>query len=287
VINFPTKRHWRGRARIADIEKGLRALVSVVRERKLSSLAVPALGCGNGGLNWAEVKPLIVSAFDEVPEVEVILFPPAGAPDPRQMPVATERPDMTRGRAALIALIAGYAARARAERVEASDGASLLEIQKLMYLLQVLGQPMRLSFAKGRYGPYAENLNHQLQKLEGHFVRGYGDRSQPVLDFEPITLMPGAADTAATWLDQQRDDLSITVAKVLELVDGFASPYGLELLTTVHWVAQQELPSSRSSGALVSAVQDWSRRKAAIFTETHVRAALNRLTERGLLVAMA
>jgi len=283
VINFPTKRHWRSPSRLSDIQAGLVDLVEVVRVRSITSIAVPALGCGNGGLDWNDVRPLIVDAFAQMPAVTVALFPPAGAPSPAQMPIATPRPPMTLGRAAVVALILGYVAQARTERVEASDGASLLEIQKLMYLLQLLGRPMRLAYAKGRYGPYAEALNHQLQVMEGHFLRGYGDRSQRVLDLQPIIVLPDVAAETNAWIQSTNPDLHRQVQEVLDLIDGFASPYGLELLATVHWAANHEPDGQSSAAALLAAVRAWSQRKATLFSEAHVRAAYDRLTERGLV----
>lgn len=76
VINFPTKGHWRSASRLTDIESGLADLASVVRERSISSLALPPLGCGLGGLDWADVRPLIFAAFAALPEVRVVLFVP-------------------------------------------------------------------------------------------------------------------------------------------------------------------------------------------------------------------
>ncbi|MFD5936514.1 macro domain-containing protein [Streptomyces sp. NPDC060333] len=282
VLNFPTKRHWRGKSRVEDIEAGLDALVDVVRKYGIESIAIPALGCGNGGLDWEEVRPLIYAAFESVSEVKVLLFPPAGSPAPGSMPVRTAAPNMTRGRVAVIALLHGYVEQAKSERVEATNGASLLELQKLMYLLQATGTPMRLNYQKAKYGPYAENLNHQLQRMEGHLVRGYGDRTQRVLDFHPITLTANSKDSADRWLDDHRDsDLKDAVDGVLELIDGFSSPYGLELLCSTHWV-MQELGSDATQDSVVSALQKWSRRKAEIFTERHIEVAWKRLQSRRL-----
>lgn len=190
---------------------------------------------------------------------------------------------MTLGRAAVVTLILGYVAQARTERFEASDGASLLEIQKLMYLFQLLGRPMRLAYTKGRYGPYAEGLNHQLQAMEGHFIRGYGDRSQRVLDLQPIIALPGVEAETDAWIQHNSPDLRQQVQKVLDLIDGFASPYGLELLATVQWAANHETDDQSSAASLLAAVRAWNRRKATLFTETHVGAAYDRLTERGLI----
>lgn len=77
IINFPTKGHWRERSRLADIELGLEDLVATIRQLDIRSIAVPALGCGNGGLNWTDVRPRIETAFVKLPHVNVLLFVPS------------------------------------------------------------------------------------------------------------------------------------------------------------------------------------------------------------------
>ncbi len=79
IINFPTKRHWRGKSKIEDIETGLKSLVDSVRRFNIKSIAIPPLGCGNGGLNWGQVKPMIANAFIKLPDVTVIIFEPGDA----------------------------------------------------------------------------------------------------------------------------------------------------------------------------------------------------------------
>jgi len=85
IINFPTKGHWRSRSRIEDIRSGLVDLFRVVLELGLTSLAVPALGCGNGGLSWSMVRPLIEETFQAAPDVRVVLFPPPPARQTRPL----------------------------------------------------------------------------------------------------------------------------------------------------------------------------------------------------------
>src|SRR5437016_6487296 len=80
IINFPTKRHWRSKSRIADIESGLDALVRDVRRLRIASVAVPPLGCGNGGLEWTDVLPKIRAALDRLPNVRWLVFEPKGFP---------------------------------------------------------------------------------------------------------------------------------------------------------------------------------------------------------------
>jgi O-acetyl-ADP-ribose deacetylase (regulator of RNase III) len=273
IINFPTKEHWRSKSRIEDIEAGLRSLVDVVREHDISSIAVPALGCGNGGLEWTDVRRLVVRACADIPAVRTIIFPPEGAPAPADMPIATARPSLTMPRALLLLAIDRYLNRARLQEVR--EGISELEIQKLAYFLQLLGAPLRLKFVRGRYGPYAEGVSHVLDALEGHYLSGFGDRSIPVTRFAPINLTPGSAQAAEETMAQSPED-AVRICKLLDFVEGFETPYSLELLATVHFAAVQEPPSADPS-ELADRVVAWSLRKARLFTDHHVRIAASRL----------
>lgn len=76
IVGFPTKYHWRDHSRLADVEEGLVDLVRFVDEYRVESIAVPALGCNNGGLDWCDVRPRIELAFEVVPWVKVELYPP-------------------------------------------------------------------------------------------------------------------------------------------------------------------------------------------------------------------
>jgi O-acetyl-ADP-ribose deacetylase (regulator of RNase III) len=78
IINFPTKRHWKDKSKIEDIKSGLVALAKEVQQLSITSIAIPPLGCGNGGLDWAEVKLLIKSAFAQLPDVQVVIFEESG-----------------------------------------------------------------------------------------------------------------------------------------------------------------------------------------------------------------
>ena len=95
IINFPTKRHWREPSRIEDIDAGLKDLVEQVKDLKIKSIALPPLGCGNGGLDWSDVRPRIEKAFSELTDVDVRLFAPEGAPAPQAQQIRTEKPKLT------------------------------------------------------------------------------------------------------------------------------------------------------------------------------------------------
>lgn len=267
IINFPTKRHWRGKSRMEDIESGLRALVEEIRTRRIRSIAIPPLGSGLGGLNWADVRKRIVAALDGL-DADVLVF------EPHTAPVATksrEIPKMTPGRASLVVLMDRYLAGLMDPFV------TLLEVHKLMYFMQAAGEPLRLQYTKAPYGPYAENLRHVLRAVEGHLVSGYADGGDS--PDKQLELVPGAVKDAEAFLAEKGDTAS-RFDRVRKLVDGFESPFGLELLSTVHWVASRE--SAVRIADAVSKVHLWSDRKRQ-FSRRQIGIAFNRLREGGWL----
>jgi O-acetyl-ADP-ribose deacetylase (regulator of RNase III) len=266
IVNFPTKRHWKGRSRIEDIEAGLQDLVEVIRRERIHSVAIPPLGCGNGGLRWSEVRPRIEKALEKVPETEVLLYEPAGAPDPDQMAVRTKPPKMTEGRAALLSILERYAV--PGYRI------TMLEVQKLLYFLQIAGEPLKLEFVKAKYGPYAETVHHVLQRLEGHFIRGYGDRSREAT----IRLLPEAQEAARAYLERH-PETSERIERVARLIEGFETPYGLELLSSIHWLNSEDGRVAVDVSAAQKGLRDWTERKGKLFQPYHVEVAWGQLRE--------
>lgn len=264
IVNFPTKRHWKGKSRIDDIERGLADLVRVIEEYDIRSIAVPPLGCGNGGLEWSIVRPLIENALGTV-NAEVLLYAPAGAPDAEEILVSTSRPRMTLGRAALILLLKQY-------READFYRLSALEVQKLAYFLQESGEKLRLNYAKANFGPYADNLNHVLVAMEGHYTRGYGDGSES----PKIRLLPGAAEQAEAYIEQHPGTRE-RMNRVARLVYDWETPYGLELLATVHWALKQGVDGEGDRSSLYSYVAGWTPRKAKLFLPQHIDQAADHL----------
>jgi len=269
IINFPTKQHWRGKSRLEDIKSGLVALIEEVKQREIHSIALPPLGCGNGGLDWAEVKPLIEKAFEAVPEVAVLLFAPQPEPEADKMPIATKKVKLTRARALLIRLIELY------RRGEGAYRLGLLEVQKLSYFLQEAGEPLKLKYTKDKFGPYADNLNHVLQYIEGHYTRGYGDRRQRA----EIYLLPNALEEADRFLQQEESpEAWQRLERVCRLIEGFETPLSMELLATVHWVATREDPqAAQDKNIAIAKVQEWNERKRKNFKSEYIAAAWQRL----------
>jgi O-acetyl-ADP-ribose deacetylase (regulator of RNase III) len=188
IINFPTKRHWRGKSRMEDIDSGLKALVEEIRTRGIRSIAIPPLGSGLGGLNWADVRPRIIEALRCINDLDVIIFEPNSA---SVVTKSREVPNMTTGRAALVVLMHRYLGGLMDPFV------TLIEVQKLMYFMQEAGEPLHLNFIKHHYGPYADNLRHVLTKIEGHLVSGYHDGGDA--PEKQLELVPGAVKDAEAF----------------------------------------------------------------------------------------
>lgn len=267
IFNFPTKRHWRMASRMEDIEAGLRDLVCVIRETGVASVAIPPLGCGLGGLPWPEVRARIEEAFRALPEVRAALYAPGQAPEATAIPPSQTVPEMTVGRAALIELIAVYL------EGGLDPECSLLELQKLLYFQQEAGEPLRLKYEKGRYGPYATNLHHVLNRIEGHFIDGFADGGDA--PGKVLTLRRGVRRRAETFLEAYPETRA-RLRRVTELVEGYESPRWMELLATVHWVAVHE--GATTFDAVVRGVYGWNSRKR-LFARWQIGTALHTLRE--------
>lgn len=271
IINFPTKRHWRGKSRMEDIESGLEALLQVIRERSIRSIAIPPLGSGLGGLDWNEVKTRIHTALADLPDTHVVIYEPAGAPADDRMVRNREVPKMTSGRAALVELMDRYLAGLLDPFV------TLLEVHKLMYFMQEAGEPLKLRYVKGLYGPFGENLGHVLKAIEGHLITGYADGGDS--PDKQLKLVPGAAEDARRFLEGN-DGTRERFSRVADLLAGFETPFGLELLATVHWVVKHDQPSSFED--LVGKTHAWGDRKRQ-FTDRQIEIAAKTLVEKSWL----
>lgn len=250
IVNFPTKRHWRGKSSLADIEAGLEDLVCVIKGRGIASIAIPPLGCGLGGLDWPSVRACMEERLASLEHVRVVLYLPNGAPKNENMVHAAKAPHMTTGRAALVELIHRYL------RGLLDPFITLLELHKLMYFLQMAGEPLRLVFKKAPFGPYAENLRHVLHAIEGFYIIGYADGGDT--PGKPLYTVPGAERDAAAILERCPETRA-RLEHVFRLVEGFESSFGLELLASAHWVILNEKPASLD--ALVEKIYAWNPNK--------------------------
>lgn len=269
IINFPTKRHWRGKSRIEDIESGLASLVEEIRSHNIHSIAIPPLGCGLGGLHWPDVRARMEAFLGELVDVEIVIFEPGGGSVDERANRSSSVPKMTAGRAVLVELIDRYL------RGLLDPFVTLLEVHKLMYFMQAAGEPLKLKFVKEFYGPYAQNLRHVLNAIEGHLISGSADGGD--VPDKQLELVPGALKDARAFLENKAKTLD-RFERVSDLVEGFESSFGLELLSTVHWVAQEE--TARTFEDVVKKTYAWNDRKKQ-FSERQLKIAADVLSQKG------
>jgi len=233
------------------------------RDYKLAELFA-----GGGGLSWPEVKQMIATKLSELPDVSIRVYEPSNVAKQKTV-VEQSTPKMTPGRAALVGLIDRYL------KGLLDPAITLLEVHKLMYFLQEAGEPLRLEYQKDAYGPYASNLRHVFNKIEGHYIRGYQDGGDA--PDKQINLLPGAIEKAKKLL-QQQEPTHQRFERVSRLVEGFESAYGLELLATVYWVINRE--SASTAEQTLAKVHAWNQRKQQ-FTQKQIEIAHRVLVGQG------
>ena len=278
IVNFPTKKHWRHKTKMDWIVDGLKDLRQFVERENVRSIAIPPLGSGNGGLDWSDVRPKILEFMGDLSDVEVIVYEPT-----REYQNVSKRAGvkkLTPARALIAELIRRYSV--------LGFECTLLEVQKLAWFLERsiqqlgLNDPLDLRFEAGIYGPYANRLNHLLNALDGSYLQC----EKRIPDAGPMDLV--------RFEDKHKDRISAYLrsgdakiyAEALErasdLIDGFESPLGLELLATVGWLLSEEnreptvedikkgitgWPGGESAGV----------RKQKIFDERQISLALQRI----------
>lgn len=265
IINFPTKKHWRQPSKLEYVQSGLVSLVAEIQRLGVTSVAIPPLGCGHGGLAWKEVLPLIEEAFQPLQNLNVLVFAPSEAEHVEKP--NTTKPKLTRVRALLIHLLHDY--------LLPGYSAGKVEIQKLVYFLKETGEDLpKLEFTKHQFGPYDPAINHVLERLEGHYISGLGDGGSKA----EVQLLPDAQQEAQEYL---KDDESASKAleRVQYLIEGFETPFGMELLATVHWVATRE--GANTVEKALDLCHSWNEGKRQRFQSFHVRVAWERLKEDG------
>jgi O-acetyl-ADP-ribose deacetylase (regulator of RNase III) len=154
-------------------------------------------------------------------------------------------------------------------------GLSKIEVQKLAYFLQEAGENLKLKFIKHNFGPYADALRHALNTMGGHYIKGVGDG---VVESQ-ITPVEDALESAKQFLAESNTEINERIERVSELIECYQSPYGVELLSIVYWLAKHE--NYHNANEAFQAIQHWNARKKQLMPEKHVQATWDHLTATG------
>ncbi len=279
IINFPTKQHWRYPSKIEWIEQGLEDLKRVITENGIRSIALPPLGSGNGGLDWTKVRPRIEMALGSLQDVEVIIYEPTKKYQNVAKREGVER--LTPARALVAELVRRYSI--------LGIECTILEVQKLAYLLERVVQtqtninnPLKLQFQANKFGPYANKLAHLLNGLDGSYLHC----DKRIADADPLDVIwfdDAKKEKLAVYLGSEGKDYRQALNATADIIDGFETPLGMELLATVDWlVHHDEVPPQVSE--IRAALSRWpgeraSERKLRLFNDRLIGLALERLAE--------
>jgi O-acetyl-ADP-ribose deacetylase (regulator of RNase III) len=267
IINFPTKEHWRSPSRLSYIRDGLQDLRRVILEKKIQSIALPPLGCGNGGLDWAEVRPMIEAALGDL-DIKILVYEPdATIAAILQMENQKTAVQLTNSRAMLLHLLYQY----RALGEEACEFAA----EKLAYFLQRFGEPqLRLDFAKHIYGPYSGKVRHVLYALNGVYIRGFEQKS--IRPFDEFELVRAKRAEIEAYLQANLNEAEQKrLSQVSNLIEGFQSPYAVELLASVDFILAANPTASPEE--VRQSIAGWSNRKSKMFQPWQIKTAMEHL----------
>jgi O-acetyl-ADP-ribose deacetylase (regulator of RNase III) len=279
VINFPTKEHWRSPSRLEWITAGLQDLKAFIVANHIKSVAIPPLGSGNGGLDWPVVRAEIEKMLAGLTDVDILVYEPTA----KYQNVAKKKgiEKLTASRALIAELVRRYWV--------LGMECSLLEIQKLAWFLerviekQNIANPLQLEFTSNNYGPYADKLRHVLDALDGSYLKS----DKRISDADPLDVIwfdDRKRDLVHTYLHSEAKQYLPALELTSRIIDGFESPYGMELLSTVDWLIAKE-----SCQPTVDAIEEgitrwpagerWAKRKAGLFDRRAIGIALERLQQ--------
>lgn len=278
IINFPSKKHWRNPSKLEWITEGLADLRRVVVEKGIRSVALPPLGCGNGGLDWAEVRQEIERVLASLGDVEVLVFEPTEKYQNVAKPTGVQK--LTPARAMMAEMVWRYWV--------VGNGCTYLEVQKLGWFLErmvnrlTLPNPFKLQFTADRYGPYSDRLRHLLNGLDGSYLH-CDKRLSDAGPSDTIWFDEGRRAFLELYLRQEEQRTLLPVLdRTAALIDGFESPLGMELLATVDWLIDREhceasVPAIRAGLARWPAGEEAAERKLKLFNDRLIGLALSRL----------
>ncbi|MBO4700916.1 MAG: macro domain-containing protein [Alphaproteobacteria bacterium] len=263
IINFPTKEHWRGKSKLEYIETGLDDLKLVLQKYNIKSVAIPPLGAGNGGLDWLTVKQLIIQKLNDL-DTDIIIFEPSTRFN--EVRHAT-KVDLNDFRATFIKCVNIY--NSALDRMYELGN---IEAQKLAYFIGLVLDRHDIinRYIKHIYGPYFPQLNNALRDMSGTYLSGFGDGQQQ----NHIDVMPGVIAEVDKYI-AARPYLLHAIERIKKIIYGYETPFGMELLGTVHWVCTHN--NIKSEQDIVKYVHSWNDRKKAIMSPDNILRAYRQL----------
>ncbi|MFT4075705.1 MAG: macro domain-containing protein [Asticcacaulis sp.] len=282
IVNFPTKAHWRFPSKMEWVAQGLDDLKVVITENNIRSIALPPLGAGNGGLEWPHVRKLMIEKLSDLEDVQIVIYEPTKKYQNVAKRAGVE--NLTPARASIAELIRRYSI--------LGIQCSLLEVQKLGYFLDRFNAKLNITgfefnFSANKFGPYSEKLRHMLDGLDGSYLH-CDKRLSDAGPFDPIGFDEAKREVVALYLKTEGKNTLPAMEATSALIDGFESPLGMELLSTVDWLVH-EMGAEPSVAGIKSTLEAWpggaesAERKIRLFEDRIIAIALASLKDAGLV----
>lgn len=268
IINFPTKTEWFKKSQYIYIEDGLKDLAKVIKEYNIKSIAIPPLGCGNGGLKWEKVKPMMDKYLGQLSNVTIQIYEPNEAvKEILQKEAVKKEIGLTAARAMLLYALFKY------EKL--GEVATIFSANKLAYFLQKSGEPMRLQFVPYKYGPYAQAIEKVLYALNGKYLTGM--EQMKARAFEPLQLNYKIYDEVEKYINTNlSSDQKQRLESVFNIIDGFETTLSLEILSSAHFLISEN--PTLTEDQLFEKIQDWNERKKNLVTKEYINIAMEHLS---------
>lgn len=263
IINFPTKVHWRNPSEYIYVARGLDNLVDIITLYGIKSIAIPPLGAGNGGLNWGEVKKIIISKLTGL-DCDIMIYEPG-----YQCESVERNVKLTPARALLVYMLARF-------QREGQDATAFSAV-KSVYFLQKFGAGdiFRMKFEPYIYGPYCDKVRHVLHGIDGMYIRGFADMSKK--PFEPFDTISSKIPEIHRFIGQDII-LSDIVDRTCRFLDGYWDDFSLELLSSVDYLMDKKPTASEDE--IYYKLGAWSLRKKNLYSdERYVRTAYRHIAE--------
>lgn len=253
IANFPTKDKWREKSKYSYIENGLEGLVKGVVANQISSIAIPPLGCGNGGLNWNTVKIMITDKFQNIP-VSVVVYEPSKFFSPKSV----EIPKMTASHLILMKLKGGIL----------TSKFNKLRLQKAAYFLNVFSNTKYFKFEEYKFGPYAHSVEILSQQ-----IKAFQDAYQVnTVGAEEILYNNLISDNVKATVEKYK----FSVLKSTSFVNSIDSNHELEIAATVVAIIRMN-PQFTDDEIVHYFLHNWPKYDKRRFETEEIKLSIKRL----------
>lgn len=260
IVNFPTKDKWREKSKISYINDGMDSLVKFIEEKNIKSIAIPPLGCGNGGLNWNEVQPLLLEKIAPIQQSRNIIL---------YSPTLKNIGDVNINKAPKLNLSHLILMKYKL----ALSNFGKIRLQKTAYFMNLFMGKEYFSFSAQQFGPYAhsiEILSKNIAEYQNFYKKDTSEAFQHAINIQ-----------ISSKVSNELNNLNKFIDKAIDLVNSYSNTTYLELAATICFIIQNENISTEEQ--IIDYVKSWSKRKDDIYSKEDITDSLNQLLVKGFI----